>query len=59
MLYLGALDRHGEANINTASDFVAQYTTRQEYRYADALPAYDQELAKALRLSKSQLHTKA
>lgn len=32
----------GECNINTASDFIAQYTTRQEYRYTEALP--DQSL---------------
>lgn len=35
---LGAIDRHGDFNINTASDFIAQYTTRQEYKYAAALP---------------------
>lgn len=35
---LQALDIHGEYNINTASDFLAQYTTRQEYRLAEALP---------------------
>jgi len=40
---LGAIDRHGDCNINTASDFVAQYTTRQEYRYAEALPDHDAE----------------
>ncbi|KAI9674504.1 MAG: phosphatidylinositol-4- kinase [Caeruleum heppii] len=40
---LGAIDRHGECNINTASDFVAQYTTRQEYRYAETLPEHDHE----------------
>lgn len=40
---LGAIDRHGECNINSASDFVAQYTTRQEYRYAEALPEHDAE----------------
>jgi phosphatidylinositol 4-kinase len=40
---LGAIDRHGDCNINTASDFVAQYTTRQEYRYAEALPGQDAE----------------
>jgi phosphatidylinositol 4-kinase A len=40
---LGAIDRHGDCNINTASDFVAQYTTRQEYRYAEALPDRDAE----------------
>jgi phosphatidylinositol 4-kinase len=40
---LGAIDRHGGCNINTASDFIAQYTTRQEYRYAEALPDHDAE----------------
>lgn len=35
---LASLDRVGECNINMASDFVAQYTTRQEYRYAEPLP---------------------
>jgi phosphatidylinositol 4-kinase A len=40
---LGAIDRHVDCNINTASDFVAQYTTRQEYRYAEALPDRDAE----------------
>ncbi|KAH0559535.1 hypothetical protein GP486_003947 [Trichoglossum hirsutum] len=40
---LGAIDNLGDCNINTASDFIAQYTTRQEYRYADTLPDHDQE----------------
>ncbi|TVY20394.1 Phosphatidylinositol 4-kinase STT4 [Lachnellula arida] len=40
---LGAIDRHGDCNINISSDFIAQYTTRQEYRYADALPDHDPE----------------
>lgn len=40
---LAAIDRHGDCNINTASDFIAQYTTRQEYRYAEALPDHDTE----------------
>ena len=39
--HLGAIDRHGECSINTASDFIAQYTTRQEYKYAEALPAQE------------------
>ena len=47
---LAVIDRHGECNINTASDFIAQYTTRQEYRYADALPDYDHEWAAFLHL---------
>ncbi len=48
---VGAIERHGDCIINTASDFIAQYTTRQEYRYADALPDYDQEWAKFLHIS--------
>ncbi|KAL8996118.1 MAG: hypothetical protein Q9169_004310 [Polycauliona sp. 2 TL-2023] len=34
---LGAIDRHGDCPLNTVSDFLAQYTTRQEYRYADSV----------------------
>ena len=34
---LGAINRQGECNINTGSDFIAQYTTRQEYRCIGAL----------------------
>ncbi|KAF4634881.1 hypothetical protein G7Y89_g3229 [Cudoniella acicularis] len=40
---LGAIDRHGDCNINAASDFIAQHTTRQEYRYTEALPDHDAE----------------
>ena len=47
---LGAIDRHGDLSINTASDFIAQYTTRQEYRHADALPDYGQEWANFLHI---------
>ncbi|CAK7217562.1 Phosphatidylinositol 4-kinase stt4 [Sporothrix bragantina] len=35
---LTSLDRFGDCGINTASNFVAQYTSRQEYRYAEPLP---------------------
>ena len=45
---LGAIDRHGETSINTASDFIAQYTTRQEYKYAEVLPDYDEKWAQFL-----------
>lgn len=45
---LGAIDFHGACNINTASDFITQYTTRQEYKYADALSGYDRERVKFL-----------
>ncbi|KAL1873998.1 hypothetical protein VTK73DRAFT_604 [Phialemonium thermophilum] len=35
---LSSLDTIGAWRVNTSSDFVAQYTTRQEYRYSEALP---------------------
>ncbi|KAF2169090.1 hypothetical protein M409DRAFT_21101 [Zasmidium cellare ATCC 36951] len=44
---LTSLDRQG-VNVNTASDFIAQYTTRQEYRHLDgrlASSAADEEWA--------------
>jgi phosphatidylinositol 4-kinase A len=49
---LGAIDRHGDCNINTASDFIAQYTTRQEYRYAEALPDQDAEWLRFMQLDR-------
>ncbi|KAI4143497.1 MAG: hypothetical protein LQ341_002900 [Variospora aurantia] len=39
----GAIEPHGDCSLNTASDFIAQYTTRQEYRFAAALPHQDPE----------------
>lgn len=48
----GAIDRHGGVKINTASDFIAQYTTRQEYKYADALPDSDRKQASREETSK-------
>jgi phosphatidylinositol 4-kinase len=48
---LGAIDRHGDLNINTISDFIAQYTTRQEYRYAEALPDQDAEWLNFMRIN--------
>jgi len=41
---LGAIDRRMDPGVNTASDFVAQYTTRQEYRYLDTVSRQDEEL---------------
>jgi phosphatidylinositol 4-kinase len=41
---LTSLNRLGETSINTASDFVAQYTTRQEYRYGETLPSHGTDL---------------
>ncbi|KAK5109748.1 hypothetical protein LTR62_006588 [Meristemomyces frigidus] len=40
---LVSLDRHREVGINTASDFIAQYTTRQQYRQAESFPSTDSE----------------
>jgi phosphatidylinositol 4-kinase len=48
---LGAIDRHGDCNINAASDFIAQYTTRQEYRYAEALPDHDADWLNFIRIN--------
>ena len=53
----GAIERHGEAVPNNASDFIAQYTTRQEYKYADILPSYDKESAQFLKQSKQHRST--
>ncbi|KAI0203958.1 phosphatidylinositol 3 [Astrocystis sublimbata] len=41
---LTSLDRIGDTTINTASDFIAQYTTRQEYRYGETLPSHGTDL---------------
>ncbi|KAI2635364.1 phosphatidylinositol 3 [Xylaria nigripes] len=41
---LTSLGRIGETTINTASDFIAQYTTRQEYRYGQTLPSHGADL---------------
>lgn len=51
---LGAIERHGELSINTASDFIAQYTTRQEYRHVAGDPEHGQEWASLLRVDEDQ-----
>jgi len=48
---LRAIERQGDLAANTASDFIAQYTTRQEYKFADALPGYDEEWFRLLRVN--------
>ncbi|KAK2789085.1 phosphatidylinositol-4- kinase [Emmonsiellopsis sp. PD_33] len=35
---LGSIESHNSSIVNVASDFIAQYTTRQEYRYSEAPP---------------------
>lgn len=47
-----SIDPVGECNINTASDFIAQYTTRQEYRYAEALPDHSLEWLTFMRIDR-------
>lgn len=49
---LSSLDKLGEYSINTASDFMAQYTTRQEYRYSEALPDHSLEWLSFMRLDR-------
>ncbi|RMZ74051.1 phosphatidylinositol 3 [Pyrenophora seminiperda CCB06] len=39
---LGAVERQG-ININTASDFITQYTTRQEYKFLDGVVDQEEE----------------
>ncbi|RKF61422.1 Phosphatidylinositol 4-kinase STT4 [Erysiphe neolycopersici] len=51
---LQAIDHQGDCNINTASDFIAQYTTRQEYRQSGPLLHHDFEW---LRLPRHTPHT--
>ncbi|KAJ4370467.1 phosphatidylinositol-4- kinase [Neocucurbitaria cava] len=42
---LGAVERQG-ININTASDFITQYTTRQEYKFLDGVVDQEEEWLK-------------
>lgn len=49
---LQSIDQVGSAHINTASDFVAQYTTRQEYRYGETLPDQANELVSYMQLNR-------
>ncbi|KAI0136411.1 phosphatidylinositol 3 [Xylariales sp. AK1849] len=49
---LTSLDTVGETTINTTSDFIAQYTTRQEYRYGEALPDHGMDLVNVMPLGR-------
>ncbi|KAF5125838.1 Phosphatidylinositol 4-kinase STT4 [Metarhizium anisopliae] len=57
---LQSLEKVGTCEINTGSDLIAQYTTRQEYRYGETLPDHGNELISFMsvnrRLSFSQSH---
>lgn len=54
---LQSLDRVGATDINTASDLIAQYTTRQEYRYGESLADQGTELASFVNLTRRSSHT--
>ncbi|KIH86276.1 phosphatidylinositol 4-kinase [Sporothrix brasiliensis 5110] len=47
-----SLDRFGEIGINSASNFIAQYTSRQEYRYAEPLPDHSMEWLSFIRIDR-------
>lgn len=49
---LQSLDNAGDSDINTASDLIAQYTTRQEYRYGETLPDRGNEVVNFLHPSR-------
>ncbi|ODA81921.1 hypothetical protein RJ55_00426 [Drechmeria coniospora] len=49
---LQSLERVGDCDINTASDLIAQYTTRQEYRYGETLPDHGSELMTFMSLNR-------
>ena len=50
---LRSLNKVGDCDINTGSDLIAQYTTRQEYRYGETLPDRGSELGTYLNLSRT------
>lgn len=49
---LSSLDLIQHCHIDTASEFMAQYTTRQEYRYSEALPDHSVEWLSFMRLDR-------
>lgn len=51
---LVAIRQKGIKNINTASDFIAQYTTRQEYRHAEIMPDHETHALKVSSLDRGQ-----
>lgn len=56
---LQSLEPVGSCNINAASDFVAQYTTRQEYRYGETLPDRGTELVSVMHLNRKKSFTQS
>ncbi|KAK8139069.1 Phosphatidylinositol 4-kinase [Apiospora sp. TS-2023a] len=56
---LTSLNPVGDTTINTTSDFIAQYTTRQEYRYGEALPDRGMDLLNVMPLGRRASFIKA
>ncbi|KAK8088128.1 phosphatidylinositol 3 [Apiospora hydei] len=56
---LTSLNPVGDTTINTTSDFIAQYTTRQEYRYGEALPDHGMDLLNVMPLGRRASFIKA
>ncbi|KFA64117.1 hypothetical protein S40285_00875 [Stachybotrys chlorohalonatus IBT 40285] len=56
---LPSLERIGECNINAASDLIAQYTTRQEYRYGETLPDRGTALMSFMHLNRRSSFTQS
>ncbi|KAL4891378.1 hypothetical protein BDV59DRAFT_68911 [Aspergillus ambiguus] len=52
---LGSVENYGANKVDVASDFIAQYTTRQKYRYPDALSGHapDRQEARLSRIEYS------
>lgn len=49
---LQSIEPVGNYKVNAASDFVAQYTTRQEYRYGETLPDRGMELMSFMHINR-------
>lgn len=56
---LTSLDPVGLTAINTASHFIAQYTTRQEYRYGETLPSHGKDLINIMPMMRRDSFVKA
>jgi len=49
---LQSIEPNGSYKVNAASDFIAQYTTRQEYRYGETLPDRGMELMSFMHINR-------
>ncbi|KAH7132122.1 hypothetical protein B0J11DRAFT_217458 [Dendryphion nanum] len=56
---LGAIEPQRGFGINTASDFIAQYTTRQEYKFVDGLNEQEEEWLRMDNMPNTRKHNSA